>query len=157
MNEKTPFHPFDLPSSPYNDLLKEHTILQLYHDAFVVGNQLDCLCLRIRDLEKECEALRNMAAGKGRRGLHNIVAAANKLTFEDGTSTVVCGVRHWDMLMHGAVNRFGDAPVIVSEVQGFVDNTGTFLSREEAREVAIAAGQVDVDKISRKLFSEDLW
>lgn len=155
IDQNEPVDPFDLPSSPYNDLLCDSILLG--YQKKLMESLVDYHSNRVKELEKECEALRNMAAGKGKRGLHNIVAAANKLTFEDGTSTVVCGVRHWDMLMHGAVNRFGDAPVIVSEVQGFVDNTGTFLSREEAREVAIAAGQVDVDKISRKLFSEDLW
>jgi hypothetical protein len=44
---------------------------------------------------------------------------------------------------------------ITQEDQGFVDNTGKFLSREEAAKVAFEAGQTT--RLKSTLFSEDLW
>lgn len=46
--------------------------------------------------------------------------------------------------------------------QGFITSTGRYVGREEAMQLAIAAGQVDPKNrksgsSSRDLFSEDLW
>lgn len=42
--------------------------------------------------------------------------------------------------------------------QGFVTNTGRFVSREEAAKIAIAAGQLAECKFQPNyLFTEDLW
>lgn len=92
-----------------------------------------------------------------------IVCAANKVSWvrddSDG-EVIVCGVRHWDPLMRNAINHLdvkNDTTVII---QGFVDNRGVFLTREEAFIVAMEAGQIrhkSGDVSSEKLFSEDIW
>lgn len=41
--------------------------------------------------------------------------------------------------------------------QGFVDSNEGFVSRERAREIALAEGQVERPDHATKLFSEDLW
>lgn len=41
-------------------------------------------------------------------------------------------------------------------IQGFVDTAGNFLTRDEARDVAIKAKQVPAD-FTGTLYSEDIW
>lgn len=41
--------------------------------------------------------------------------------------------------------------------QGFVADDGSFVGREDAKRVAIAAGQMKVLTPHKELFSEDLW
>lgn len=41
-------------------------------------------------------------------------------------------------------------------IQGFVDSKGNFLTREEAREIALDNGQLN-KKHEGELYSEDLW
>lgn len=41
-------------------------------------------------------------------------------------------------------------------VQGFTDTAGNFLTRDEAKKVAIEAGQIPAD-FEGTLYSEDLW
>lgn len=99
-----------------------------------------------------------------------IVCAANRFTFADGNQLVVTGVRHWDPLMHAQVRvleQAGKWDIVEKEEQGFVDNKGMFLSREEAWVVAQDAGQVltlvgsqhasRLDDPSNKLYSENLY
>lgn len=43
------------------------------------------------------------------------------------------------------------------DVQGFLDSNGRFLTRAEARELALANGQLGIDKRYGVLTSEDLW
>lgn len=45
----------------------------------------------------------------------------------------------------------------VTGQQGFVTTSGRFVSREEARDIAIAAGQVTTTLHRTQLFSEDLY
>jgi len=62
--------------------------------------------------------------------------------------------RHPDV-MRLAVADGADVP-IEQYRQGFVDSAGRFLLREEAKRVAVEAGQVPDDG-RRELYSEDLW
>ncbi len=68
-----------------------------------------------------------------------IVCAANRVN-----NHIICGVRHYDSIMHGMFNFIAlskyktDAEV----EQGFVDNSGKFLSRTEAWVVAEKANQI---------------
>lgn len=63
--------------------------------------------------------------------------------------------RHHNVIRHLAEKkirysmRLGD--------QGFIDEDGNFLNREEARALAIENGQCPRPNHSRELFSEDLW
>lgn len=42
-------------------------------------------------------------------------------------------------------------------IEGFVDNEGTFYSRKDAKEVAIAAGQISPEANFYRLLSDHLW
>lgn len=79
-----------------------------------------------------------------------VVCAA--LRYEDGF--IVAGVRHCDMIMQPQMQAVGRRNFVKAE-QGFLDNRYNFLTRKEAAELAMDAGQ-----ITRKpdiLFSEDLY
>ncbi len=79
---------------------------------------------------------------------NRIVCAANKFFFADGTSLIVTGARHWDMLMHAQVRALPEEKWNQKikgeggEIQGFVDKNGHFLTREEAWIVARDAEQI---------------
>ena len=79
-----------------------------------------------------------------------IVCAANK---DSSTRKIVLGIRHCDRFMHDTDvdNRFAE--------QGFVDQFGTFLTREEAWKVAVAANQIirRVGGDEGRLYSENLY
>lgn len=71
---------------------------------------------------------------------------------------VICSARHFDDLMRRqvAADVFGDWSVAE---QGFIDQRGEFMTREEAHKIATEAGQI----IRRcggdegRLFSENLY
>jgi len=82
-----------------------------------------------------------------------IVCAA----IRNGGYDIICAPRHWDSLMHVQVSL--SSGNWKAAEQGFVDQRGEFLTREQAFEVAKAAGQI----IRRcggdegRLFSENLY
>lgn len=82
---------------------------------------------------------------------------------EPNTETlIVTGVRHYDQLMQdqiAAIDEFMWSKK-TSEIQGFVDNKGKFLNREQAFIVAREAYQIirscgNTD--GKELFSENLY
>lgn len=85
--------------------------------------------------------------------MQRIVCAANRL--ED---VVLLGVRHWDTHMRQMALRLGYTCNENWE-QGFVDNQGAFLTREEAMDVAIEQNQIyrDIGYWSDELYSEHLY
>lgn len=70
---------------------------------------------------------------------------------------IYTGRRHHEIIRE-MVETYGISPPITAQ-QGFIDEKGNFLSREEARKIAIACRQVrETDCINKKLlFSEDLY
>lgn len=68
------------------------------------------------------------------------------------------GPRHFDRVMH---DQIGELPFPMRDAEeGFIDQWGRFMTREEAFEVASAAGQIRQktgNLSSRELFSEDLY
>lgn len=48
-------------------------------------------------------------------------------------------------------------PALVRGRQGFLTSTGRFVTREEARDLAIRSGQCPQPRHGTMLFSEDLW
>ena len=66
-------------------------------------------------------------------------------------SVIVCGPRHWDSLCRGHSKDGWE--------QGFVDQRGVFMTREEAWQVAFDAGQIirRVGGDGKRLFSENLY
>ena len=86
-----------------------------------------------------------------------VVCAANRST---KTGKIVCGARHWDSAMRGQVLVDGKRPdEWLSAEQGFIDQFGVFMTREEAWVVAEAAGQIKFGRDYSKgtLYSEDLY
>ena len=65
--------------------------------------------------------------------------------------------RHHDVIRD--IARQNGVGIRGGDVQGFLDNRGTFVNREEALAIALAARQVlDIKNIrAGELFSEDLW
>ena len=64
--------------------------------------------------------------------------------------------RHHDVIRQ-MVQNFNLPRPIIGE-QGFISDTGLFLSREDAATHALNCGQIKALKFnSTKLFSEDLW
>ena len=85
-----------------------------------------------------------------------IVCAANK--FEGiGKTFIVLGARHYDKLMREAIERLPAGSY--EKEQGFIDQLGNFLTREEAFVVATTAGQIirRVGGDEGRLFSENLY
>lgn len=74
-------------------------------------------------------------------------------------SVILAGARHWDTVMH----KQSQAMPFNSEEkgnaeQGFIDQFGLFLTREEAFILAEEKGQIkDKPNIEGTLFSEDLY
>ena len=83
-----------------------------------------------------------------------IVCAANRHKF-DGDIDIILGIRHWDKLMR---QQAFDSDYSDYE-QGFIDNKGKFLTREEAWVVAEREGQIirRVGGDEGCLYSENLY
>lgn len=69
----------------------------------------------------------------------------------NGHGTIICGPRHWDSICRGTSKDGWE--------QGFVDQKGVFMTREEAWTVAFDAGQIRwrVGGDGERLFSENLY
>lgn len=68
---------------------------------------------------------------------------------------IILGVRHFDKIMHDQIKM---ANLGRDWIQGFVDNKGNFLTREEALKVATEAKQlIRKTQPEDQLFSEDLY
>ena len=89
-----------------------------------------------------------------------VVCAAN-LCISSGA--IILGARHWDKCMVNHHNLFEIAEVDTSfDDQGFIDQHGVFMSRQEAWEVAEKAGQIvrrvgGDDADGGTLYSENLY
>lgn len=73
---------------------------------------------------------------------------------------IVAGARHWDSVMRGQVCPDGRRPTEwLSTEQGFIDQFGNFLTREQAWTVAVNAKQLVGKHVGRQgvLYSEDLY
>jgi hypothetical protein len=81
-----------------------------------------------------------------------IVGVALKL--EDGTIvSLPKPFRH-----HHVIREINDGALVSRAVQGFVDDAGRFLDREDALDAARRSGQMEWKKGGLpQLFSEDLW
>lgn len=95
-----------------------------------------------------------------------VVCAANRvlLSQPEGQTPAVyaiaLGARHYDPIMRDAIaNAAGTAAEWRGAEQGFVDQWGTFMTREEALQVALAAGQrlYRCGGDEKRLYSENLY
>ncbi len=84
-----------------------------------------------------------------------VVCAANRCK---DTGAIVLGIRHYCPLMRANISAMNITNLVDFE-QGFVDQRGNFLTREEAHVIATREGQivrrVGGDRV--KLFSENLY
>jgi len=71
---------------------------------------------------------------------------------------ILCGARHWDNIMRGQAKAMGLKPGSSDKGQGFIDQYGQFMDREEGKVVALASGQkLRNPNVGKKLYSEDLY
>lgn len=100
------------------------------------------------------------------RALQNrIVAAANKATIklpgsDNEVEILITGARHFDSIMCDLYKALEGVLVNKGhENQGFIDRYGQWHDRKAALKIALAAGQVDVNKsyFLDELQSEDLY
>lgn len=76
----------------------------------------------------------------------------------DDKGRMIVGARHYDIVMQEMIKVFGGE--WNKAEQGFIDQRGCFMSREEAFIVATEAGQIikkSGDPYSKALFSEDIY
>lgn len=89
-----------------------------------------------------------------------ILCTAIKFIFKDFNNekreTVICGYRHHNCyhIWHNYIKP-KNCKELISEEQGFMDDTGSFVNREIARQIYIRDKQ-GIPKWS-KLYSEDLY
>lgn len=72
---------------------------------------------------------------------------------------IVCSARHYDPLMLAQMELIAEAYSGANVEQGFIDQHGKFLTREEAWAVATEAGQImrRVGGDEGRLYSENLY
>ena len=72
---------------------------------------------------------------------------------------LIIGVRHYDMIMRAQIVIRGGKTEWICCEQGFVDNMGVFVNRVEARDIAVAAGQIyrRCGGDDKALYSENLY
>lgn len=85
-----------------------------------------------------------------------IVCAAIKFA-SIGKEYIVTGARHYDSIMASTIKLLPQGTY--EREQGFIDQAGKFLTREEAWVIAEAAGQIirRVGGDGNKLYSENLY
>jgi hypothetical protein len=91
-----------------------------------------------------------------------VVCAANRYQAPDGQPVVIPAPRHHDMTMNFLIKSLDAAGAIYTDErgeQGFIDQFGKFLTREEAREIALRNGQRRrrCGGDGKQLFSENLY
>jgi len=86
--------------------------------------------------------------------IHVVCAACRNVR----TGQIICGVRHFDMIMHGQIHESHQQGDWADADQGFVDQYGDYMTREEAYKAAIISGQfIDDYRSNAVLYSEDLY
>lgn len=96
-------------------------------------------------------------------GTRYVVASANKY----GDLITAVGARHGSPAMNLQLNAIREEKLIDLDnkgkaIQGFIDQWDVFMTREEAWEVAIRSGQLNLRRLQgtpnrKELFSEDVW
>jgi hypothetical protein len=82
------------------------------------------------------------------------------IRFQDNIYSLPKPNRHHNVIWH-IVNVTGIKPINASgDNQGFLDSEGQYLTRKEALDLAVKAGQLKPDALGLKqgkLYSEDIW
>lgn len=116
--------------------------------------------------------MENAESRRYQRALPRIVSAAMRVRYVDDAvdnsekCLVIASPRHYDAVCHATLNAAGVHPghpadhIAVLDVrQGFVDQFGTFWTREEAYRIARAQNQLyrHTGASTQQLYSEDLY
>lgn len=90
-----------------------------------------------------------------KRGEQRVVCAALK----DESGRIVTGARHFDAVMMEQIRRGPNPDAWRAADQGFIDQRGAFLTREEARKIAEQQGQIleECGGNGIDLYSENLY
>ena len=72
---------------------------------------------------------------------------------------IICGARHYDAIMRAQINAAEGEEFWKHCEQGFIDQRGNFLTREEAKEIADRQGQIRrrCGGDAKRLFSENIY
>lgn len=73
------------------------------------------------------------------------------------TGFVMCGKNHPAIIHQHVVLANKKQSEMGRYTQGFITSTNKFVDRQEAALIAICANQVNVTKVGKELFSEDLY
>lgn len=77
------------------------------------------------------------------------------------TKEILCSPRHYDSTTHCHIKKDNSKWLKGCVIEGFVDQWGVFMTREEALDVATKAGQLNTRRTKThplwQLFSEDLY
>ena len=100
-------------------------------------------------LKQQCAVM----AETGQRPPQRVVCAA----LRNSTGMIVCGARHYDAVMRDQIKHSNFAWAGCE--QGFIDQYGTFLSREEALRIAREQDQIRrrCGGDEQQLYSENLY
>ena len=71
-----------------------------------------------------------------------VCAAMQMLSRGNAPTLVLLGARHWDAVMQQSITAHNINPSDYHKEQGFIDQYGVFMTRTEAWQVALAAGQI---------------
>ena len=72
---------------------------------------------------------------------------------------IVCGARHFDLIMRACIEKMDMVNRNADWEQGFIDQRGNFLTRQDAHVIATNSGQIvrRCGGDENKLFSENLY
>lgn len=89
--------------------------------------------------------------------MEKVVAAAVRYKINDMIDCIDFGKRHSDIYQQLHRTYAGKIPLIL--VEGFLTDTGRFVDRYEAKDIAVAANQLIVpeEETYPALYSEDVW
>lgn len=89
---------------------------------------------------------------------HNRFVVCAALRYGD---LIICGARHFDRVMQPLLDYATETTGVFKPEQGFIDQHGVFMSRNEAMKVASAEKQINARRPKlgpeNLLFSEDLY
>lgn len=88
--------------------------------------------------------------------IQRVVCAANR---HKRTGKIICGARHFDLIMHAQI-KDDDLDDWHDSEQGFIDQWGNFLTRQEAFTIAKRQNQFNGQGAPHAdgiLYSEDLY
>lgn len=154
---------YDLENDIPEELSKASEIFQRLFNVRVSGVEVSCQ--RPLTISEGCDVIGRpltelssppqpktfFAPSEG--SIRKVVCSATYLK----SGRIIVGVRHFDRFMRNTIKDLGEDTIDAE--QGFVDQYGNFLTREEAWEVASRAGQIirRVGGDEGKLYSENLY